>query len=116
MELALRRAANEREALPDQRQIGRIEFLRLDQDLLSHTHLAEVVQQPGILDLAQLLAGEPHVGVGSVGCAVHGLGQRNRHGGDTAGVTERSWIALLDGRDGSLYETLEQALDVLVQL
>src|SRR5438445_13794363 len=70
-ELALRRAPEERVALPDERQVLGVQLLRLHQDLLAHADLAEIVEQPGVADLPQLLAGERHVPEGAVRRSVH---------------------------------------------
>src|SRR6266496_2131170 len=50
-------------ALPDEVELQRVELLRLDEHLLPHAHLAEVVQQAGVPDLADLLAREPYAAV-----------------------------------------------------
>jgi len=73
------------------------------------------VQQPGVAQLPDLLAGEAYALVGAVTGAVHHRGEAHRHVGDTARVPERGGVALLDRVHRRLHEPFEQALDLLVQ-
>ena len=50
--------SEEREAVADQLELVRVELLLLHEHLLAHADLAEVVQQPRVAQLAQLLARE----------------------------------------------------------
>src|ERR1041384_974216 len=114
-ELPFRGAANEGVSMPHETQVGGIELLRLDQHLLAHADLAEIVEQGGVADLLQLLARELHQSVGAVRRAIDDLGETDRHAGDSARVTVRGRVALLDRVDRCQHEPLEQPFDVLVQ-
>src|SRR5258708_14969299 len=114
-ELPLGGAADEGVPLAQQAERGRIQLLRLDQYLLAHADLTEIVQQAGVADLLQLLAREVDAAERPVAGAIHDLGEPHRVVGHPAAVPERGWIALLDRQDGGRDEALEQALDVLVQ-
>src|SRR5205823_12438977 len=94
-ELPLRRAPHEVVTLPDQLELQRVELLRLDEHLLAHAHLPEVVQQPGVAELADLLAREAHALVGAVARAVHHDGEAHGHVRDPPRVAEGGRVALL---------------------
>ena len=104
-----------REPVPDDVQVPRVELFLLHQHLLAHADFAEVMQQAGVAQLAQLCVRELHVAVFSGPAAIDGFRQVDGQLRDAAGMTRRGRIALLDGGDGRGHETLEQLLDVLVQ-
>jgi hypothetical protein len=56
--LPLHAGARIPEALLEQAHVGMVQLLFLAQHVLAHADLAEVVQQRGIADLAQLLLAE----------------------------------------------------------
>src|SRR6266508_1032407 len=88
-ELALRRAPDERVAVTHQPQIGRVQFLRLDEHLLAHADLAKVVQQGRIADLFQLFARERHVTKWTIAGAVDDLREPHGHPRHASAVTIR---------------------------
>src|SRR5207245_8223461 len=90
--------------------------LRHDVHLLSLADLPEGVQQSGVAELAQLLAGELVAAIKALRRLVHHGRQTHGHVGDAPGMAERGRVALLDGAHGGLYEPLEQTLDLAVQL
>ena len=104
-----------REAMADDLEVRRIELLLLHQHLLAHADLAEVVQQPGVAKLAQLLAREPQAAVGPLAAAIDRLGQPDGERRDAARMARRRRIARFDRRDRRGDEPLEQPLDVLVE-
>ena len=53
-------ALDHAETLPQREHLAEEELLRLDQDLLAHPDLAEVVQQARVADLLDLVAAEAH--------------------------------------------------------
>src|SRR5690349_22975786 len=73
--LAFGGAPDEGVPLPQQRQRRRVELLRLDQHLLAHPDLAEVVQQAGVADLLQLLAREVDAAEGPIASTIHDFGE-----------------------------------------
>ena len=52
-------ALDQLEALQDQVALVLVQLLGLDQDVLADADLAEVVEHPGVLDLGQIVVGEP---------------------------------------------------------
>src|SRR5215831_18472551 len=78
-----------REAAPDELQIARVELLFLDEHFLAHADFAEVVQQPGVPQLAQLIAREAHVAIRSFAAAVDGLRESDGEGRNAARMTRR---------------------------
>ena len=64
--VGLERARHEVEARADELRALVVELLRLDQHLLAHADLAEVVEEARVLELAQILAREVRVLVGAV--------------------------------------------------
>src|SRR6185437_1912805 len=114
-EVPLQRTAYKGVPLADEVQVGRIELLRLDQNLLPDADLAEVVQEAGVPDLPDLLAREPDGLVRALYGAVHHGGEGNRVVGHAAGVTEGGRVPLLDGLNGCADESFEQPLDLLIQ-
>ncbi len=116
LEPVLGAAQDEVVAVPDQLEVGGIELVGLDQDLLPDADLAEIVQQAGVAELPHLLGREPDHRVGPVAGPVHRLGQADRHRGHPLGMARRGWVALLDGRHRRADEALEQPLDGFVEL
>ena len=51
------------EAMANELEVGLVQLLLLHEHLLAHADLAEVVEQPGVAQFAQLLAGEARVAV-----------------------------------------------------
>src|SRR5205085_11447468 len=94
-EFALRRAPDERVAMPNEPKIGRVQFFCLDEDLLAHADLAEVVQEGGIANLFHLFPGERHVTIGPLPGAVHDLREPYRHPRHASTVAVRRRIPLL---------------------
>ncbi len=103
-----KRAADELERLV-------VELLRLDEHLLAHADLAEVVEEARVLELAQILAREVRVLVRTVRLAVDDLRELDREIGDAARVTARRRIARLDRFDARLHEALEEPPDLVVE-
>ena len=99
------------EALRDQRQPVRVELLGLDQDLFPNADLAEVVQQPRVLDLPQRRSIEGQIGEDTV-VAIGGFRQPDGELGHPLRVPARGGVALLDRVDAGPDEALEQRLDV----
>src|SRR3989442_7148772 len=115
-ELPFRGAPHERVALLDEREVVWVQLLRFHEHLLPHADLPEVVQQAGVLDLANLLAGEVDRAVGSVPGSIDDLGEPDGHAGDAPAVAERGRVPLLDRGDSGLHEPLEEVLDLRVEL
>src|SRR4029077_19867671 len=93
-EFALGGAPNERVAMPHETQVRRVELLRLDEDLLAHADLAEVVQQGGVANFLELLAREFEAAIGTVAGTVDHLRKPDGHTRDAAAVTVGRRIAL----------------------
>ena len=98
-----------------QEPLARQELLRLDEDVLAHADLPEVVEDGGVPELAQLLAGYAEAGVRPLRRAVRGLGQRPGQERHALGVARGRRVALLDGRDRGVHEALEEGADRLGQ-
>ena len=88
---------------------------RLDEDLLAHRDLSEIVEHRGVAQLPELLAGHAKVGVRAVVGPVRQLRQRDREGRHPLRMAGRRRIALLDRRDARPDEILEQTADPLRQ-
>ena len=56
--LRLQRALDVGEALPEEEHLADVELLALDEDLLAHADLAEVVEEARVADLLELVPGE----------------------------------------------------------
>jgi hypothetical protein len=111
--MVARRSSEARvDALPER---GR-QLLRLEQHVLAHRDLPEVVHQRGEAQLAHLCGGEANVAVRAVIGAVDGLGEAGRERGDPQRVARRGRVAKLDRADGRLDEALEGPLDLRIQL
>src|SRR5258708_12279906 len=93
-ELPLGGAADEGVPLAQQAERGRIQLLRLDQYLLAHADLTEIVQQAGVADLLQLLAREVDAAERPVAGAIHDLGQLPRLLAHPPPLTEPGRLAL----------------------
>src|SRR5216117_1437366 len=102
-------------ALPDEVELQRIELFGLDQHLLPHADLSEIVEQPRVADLFDLFAGESDGAIGPVLGAVDHAGQSDGHVRDSSRVAERGRVTLLDRVHRGLHEPLEQPLDFFVQ-
>ena len=116
LEFQLGALEQEPEPAADDLQIGWIQLLLLHQHLLAHANLAEVVEQAGVAQLAQLLPREGHRAKLPVVRAVHHLRQPHRERRHARRMAGRGGIARFDCRDCCRDEPLEQPLDVLVQL
>src|SRR5258708_33484191 len=77
-ELALGGAADEGVPLAQQAERGRVQLLRLDQYLLAHAHLTEIVQPAGVADLLQLVARGVDAAERPLAGAMHQLGELPR--------------------------------------
>ena len=86
LELEVGRLHEVGESMPDDLEILRVELLLLDEHLFSHADFSEVVQQPGIAKLAQLLARESNVAIGAVASAVDRLGESDAQRSDARRV------------------------------
>src|SRR6202011_3169458 len=62
-----------------------MELLRLDQNRLAYTDLAEIVEHRGIADFLELFRREAGAGVRTAGNAFQGTGQRKGERGNPAG-------------------------------
>ena len=111
----LEAAPDDLAALPDQVELARRELLGLDQHVLAHADLAEVVEQRGVADLLHLVGREADLAEGAAIGAVHRGGQRHREVGHPEGVARGGRVARLDRGDRGLHEALEQRLDGLVE-
>ncbi len=78
--------ADQLEAVLHRAQLVRVELLGLDQHVLAHADLAEVVQQRGVADLLDLLAGEAQCPEFRLGQRIHLLRQGHRQRRDTLGM------------------------------
>src|SRR5690348_16260547 len=115
LELEIRPLQQEREAVPDELEIPGIQLLLLDENLLSHADLAEVVQEAGVAQLAKLLACEREPAIRADSATAHRLGQAHGERRDPAGVTGSCRVSLFDGRYRRGHEAFEESLDVLVE-
>jgi hypothetical protein len=111
----LKGAERQVDAHPDHLELARVELLRLDEDLLADANFPEIVEERGVLDLADLLGGPAGVAVGAGGLALDGPGQAHGQVGDPAGVAAGGRVPLLDGRHGRLDEALEKRGDLGVK-
>ena len=93
-------------------QTDRLELLGLDQDILTDADLAEVVEQRGVLQLAQIVPIEAKLGEAPVRGSIDDLGERDRQGRDPLAVPGGGRVALLDRLDAGAHEALEQRLEV----
>src|SRR5450759_75410 len=66
-----------REPMANQLEVRRIQLLLLDQHLFPDADLAEVMQQPGVAKLAQLLLGETEIPVRAFTASIDRFGQAN---------------------------------------
>ena len=110
----LQAAPDDLAALPDHVELAHRELLGLDQYLLAHADLAEVVQERRVADLLHLVRGEAHVTEGAA-VTVHRGGQSHREVGHPERVTRGGGVPRLDRGDRGLHEALEQGLDRLVE-
>ncbi|MNK80723.1 hypothetical protein D3C87_1004480 [compost metagenome] len=114
-ELGFQRLLDEVEARLDQLLAVRIELLGLDQNLLAHADLPQIVKQARIAQLPNLLPAEvklpevPHVE------AIDLLGECHGQAGDPRRVARGGRVSRLDGGDRGVHEALEEALDTLVE-
>ena len=97
-------------------QTIRFEFLRLDQEVLAHPDLPEIVQQARIPNFLDLLGAEDQITVFAGGGTGDGLGQPDGQRGDALAMPAGGWVPGLNGGDGGIHETLEELLDVLLEL
>ena len=99
----------------DDLELPIVELLGLDQHLLAHADLAEVVQHARVFDLAQIVAREVHGSERPVGDGVHLLGQGHAQGGHAPRMAGGGRIARLDRGDRGVDEALEQSPDLVVE-
>ena len=112
--IVLRRLHGELEAVAERLQLQRIELLLFHQHLLADADFAEVVQQRGVTDLADLIGAEVNVAILLV-VTVDDARQLDGEIGDAEGVTGCGRIALFDRSDRRGDEPFEEALDRLVE-
>ena len=113
--LGLDRLAHIGETQADGLKLVVVEFPGLDQHLLAHADFPEVVQHPRIFDLAQVFAREVQSSKRAFVDRIHVLGQGYAQGGHPARMAGCGRIARLDSGDRGVDETLEQAVDFVVQ-
>ena len=101
--------------MADALEVGRVELFRFHQHVLAHADLAEVVQEAGVAQLAQLLRGEAHVAEAAAVGAIDRLGQPHREVGHAERVAEGGGVARLDRGDGGLHEAVEELADAVVE-
>ncbi len=114
-DLDLERANGELEARADDLELVGEELLGFEEDLFADADLAEVVEQRGILQLADVVAGPGHVGVDRAAGERERAGEADGEVGDAAGVAARRRVALLDRLDAGADEALEHVLDLGVE-
>ena len=95
LELELRALIEVGEAMPDQVEVVRVELLLLHQHLLADADLAEVVQQAGVAQLAQLLAREGDVAIRPARQPIHRL----RPASTVIVATRPEWPEVAGSRD-----------------
>ena len=114
--LDLHRTLNELEARLDHLELAGHQLLRLDQDVLAHADLAEVVQQARVAQLLELVLGEVDVPILADLDPRDLAGQAGGQAFDATRVTGGARVSLLDRGHAGLDEPVEQGLDRVEQV
>src|SRR6185436_12349240 len=97
--LHLARAPHDRKTLLERLELMWEQLVALDEDMLAHAHLAEVVEQRGVSQLAELLRAEADAGIGPHRQPIEMLGDADGEQRHALGVTGRRRIARFDRVD-----------------
>ena len=109
--LDLHRPLDELESGLDHLKLAWHQLFRLDEDVLAHTDLAEVVQETRVAQLLELVFGEPDLAVLARVDLGDRVGQSRGEALDAARVAGRGRVSLLDRGDAGLNESVEQRLN-----
>ncbi len=106
--LELHRTLNEVEPGLDHFELAGHELFGLDEDVLPHADLAEVVEQTCVAELLELVVSHVYVAILPSSDLSHGVGESGRQRLNATRVTGGARISLLDRGHARLHEAVEE--------